>query len=147
MSKIRGASKLRNVTFLWSQRSNRLKARQYYSVLEFLNNLWGLGTEYSRNRVFVPARQATYAGGTNSLELIFALHKSFKIRALLLPCKGQTYHILSLLVFMSSDCQFGTGPQGASLQNPCMLMLLLYCSEFSQWFCFFIIPHIWTMIK
>jgi hypothetical protein len=28
------------------------------SVLKFLNNPWGLGTEYS-NRVIVPARQAT----------------------------------------------------------------------------------------
>jgi hypothetical protein len=31
------------------------------TVLEFLNNLWGLGTA-SRNRVVVPARQVTQTG-------------------------------------------------------------------------------------
>jgi hypothetical protein len=31
------------------------------TVLKFLNNLWGLGTA-SRNRVVVPARQATQPG-------------------------------------------------------------------------------------
>ncbi len=38
---------------------------------------------WSRNRVFVPARQATYAGGIHSLESIPGLHKRLKIRALL----------------------------------------------------------------
>jgi hypothetical protein len=37
--------------------------------LEFLNNLWGLG-EPSRNRVVVPAGQATQPGGIGSLESI-----------------------------------------------------------------------------
>ncbi len=52
-------------------------------VLEFLNNLWGLGT--SRNRVVVPARQATQLGGIGSLESILWLLKSLKIRALTIP--------------------------------------------------------------
>jgi hypothetical protein len=37
-------------------------------VLEFLSNLWWLRP--SRNRVVVPARQATYAVGIDSLESI-----------------------------------------------------------------------------
>jgi hypothetical protein len=37
--------------------------------LEFLNSLWGLGTE-EEYRVIVPARQATWAGGIHSLESI-----------------------------------------------------------------------------
>jgi hypothetical protein len=37
--------------------------------LEFLKSLWGQGTEF-RNRVIVPARQATYAGEIHSLESI-----------------------------------------------------------------------------
>ncbi len=45
------------------------------------NNLWGLGTE-SRNRVSLPARQATQPGGIGFLESIFGLLKSLKIRAL-----------------------------------------------------------------
>jgi hypothetical protein len=45
--------------------------------LEFLNNLWGLGTEY-RKRTIVPARQATKAGGIHSLESIPGLHKRLK---------------------------------------------------------------------
>jgi hypothetical protein len=35
----------------------------------------------SRNRVIVPARQATYAGGIDTLGLIPGLHKRLKIRA------------------------------------------------------------------
>jgi hypothetical protein len=31
----------------------------FCKVLEFYNNLWGLGTKY-RNRVLVPARQSPY---------------------------------------------------------------------------------------
>jgi hypothetical protein len=50
-----------------------------YTVVEFLNNLWGLG-EPSRNRVVVPARQATQPGGIGSLGLILGLLKSLKIR-------------------------------------------------------------------
>ncbi len=42
-------------------------------MLEFLNNLWEL--EPSRNRVVVPARQATQAGGVDSLESILVLLK------------------------------------------------------------------------
>ncbi len=33
-------------------------------MLEFLNNLWGLGT--STNRFVIPARQATQPGGIGS---------------------------------------------------------------------------------
>ncbi len=51
-----------------------------YPVLEFLNNLWGLGTD--RNRIVVSARQATQPDGIGSLELILGLFKSLKIRAL-----------------------------------------------------------------
>jgi hypothetical protein len=50
------------------------------TVLEFLNNLCGL--ELSKNRVVAQARQATWAGGIDSLELILGLLKSLKIRAL-----------------------------------------------------------------
>jgi hypothetical protein len=45
---------------------------------------WGGGgrsQEPNRNRVVVPARQATYVGWIDSLELILGLLKSFKIRA------------------------------------------------------------------
>jgi len=49
-------------------------------VLEFLNNLWGW--EPSRNRVVVPAHQATQPGRMCSLESILVLLKSLKIRAL-----------------------------------------------------------------
>jgi hypothetical protein len=48
-------------------------------VLEFFNNLWVL--EPSRNRVVVPAPQATHPGGIGSLESILGLIKSLKIRA------------------------------------------------------------------
>ncbi len=41
-------------------------------------NRVGIGLSYR------PAMQATYAGGIDSLESILGLHKSFKIRALLL---------------------------------------------------------------
>jgi hypothetical protein len=40
------------------------------------------GQEPSRNRVVVPARQATQPGGVGSLELILGLLKSLKIWAL-----------------------------------------------------------------
>ncbi len=49
-------------------------------MLEFFNNLWGLGT--SSNRVVLTVRQATFAGGIHSLESIPGLHKRLKIRAL-----------------------------------------------------------------
>jgi hypothetical protein len=49
--------------------------REAKPVLEFLKNLWGLGTDY-RNRVVVPARQATQPGGIGSLESILGLLKS-----------------------------------------------------------------------
>jgi hypothetical protein len=45
----------------------KFKKSSQSAVLEFLNNL------YNRNRVVVVARQATYAGGIDSLELIFGL--------------------------------------------------------------------------
>ncbi len=48
-------------------------------MLELLNNLWGLGT--SRNRVAIPARQATEPGEIGSLESNFGLLKSLNIRA------------------------------------------------------------------
>ncbi len=48
-------------------------------MLEFYNNLWGIGP--SRNRVVVLASQATYPGGIVSLESIPGLQKSLKIRA------------------------------------------------------------------
>ncbi len=51
------------------------------AVLEFLNNLWGIGT--SRNRAVVPARQATQPVGIGSLESTLGLRKSLKIRALI----------------------------------------------------------------
>ncbi len=50
------------------------------AVLQFLNNLLGLGTE--RNRVFVLARQATQTVGFDSLKSIHGLLKSVKIWAL-----------------------------------------------------------------
>jgi hypothetical protein len=50
------------------------------SVLEFLNNICGLGTEY-RNRVAVTSRQATQPGGIGSVESILGLLKSLNIRA------------------------------------------------------------------
>ncbi len=49
-------------------------------MLEFLNNLWEL--EPSRNRVVVPARQASQADGVDSLESILVLLKGKKIRSL-----------------------------------------------------------------
>ncbi len=52
-------------------------------MLEFLNNIWVLGTEYGM--VVVPARQATLPGGIGSLESILWLLKSLKIRALVYP--------------------------------------------------------------
>jgi hypothetical protein len=57
--------------------------RRKSPMLEFLNNLWELGTdEPSRQRVIIPARQATYAGGIYSLESILCFIKILKIRAL-----------------------------------------------------------------
>jgi hypothetical protein len=53
---------------------------RYFPVLVFLNNLWGLAI---RNRIVVPARQATLAGGIDSLESILGLFKILKIRALI----------------------------------------------------------------
>jgi hypothetical protein len=50
------------------------------TVLKFLNNLWGLGTE--KNRVVVPARQAAQSGGIDSMESIHGLLKSLKIQSL-----------------------------------------------------------------
>jgi hypothetical protein len=59
------------------------------TALEFLNNIWGL--EPSRNRVIVPARQATEAGGIHFLESIPELHKRLKIRAKVhYKCLGYT---------------------------------------------------------
>jgi hypothetical protein len=50
--------------------------------------------EPSRNRVVVPARQPTYAGGIDSLKSILGLHKSFKIGAQ----KTDTYSTLLTVV-------------------------------------------------
>jgi hypothetical protein len=49
-------------------------------VLEFFNNIWGLGPR--RIRVVVPARQATLDAGIDSKESIPELHGSLKIPAL-----------------------------------------------------------------
>jgi hypothetical protein len=43
------------------------------------------GKEQRRNRVVVPARQATQAGGNDYVESILGLLKSLKIRTLKLP--------------------------------------------------------------
>ncbi len=51
------------------------------AVLEFLNNLWGLGTEQEQGYRTGPT--GTQAGGIDSLESIPGLHKSLKIRALI----------------------------------------------------------------
>ncbi len=48
--------------------------------MEFLNDLWGLGPSW--NRIVVPARPATQAGGIGSLESIPGILNSLKIRAL-----------------------------------------------------------------
>ncbi len=56
-----------------------LKNGVFSHVLVFLNNLWGLGP--SRNRVVVPARQATQPGGIGSLQAVLGLLKILKIRA------------------------------------------------------------------
>ncbi len=50
------------------------------SVLELLNNSMG-SLEPSRNRVVVPARQATWAGGIDPLKSMLGLLKSLKIQA------------------------------------------------------------------
>jgi hypothetical protein len=58
------------------------------------------GLEPSRNRVVVPARQATQPGGIGSLESILELLQSFKIRALAgrcdnpIPTQFLTFHRL-----------------------------------------------------
>jgi hypothetical protein len=62
-------------------------------VQEFLKNLYG-GEEPSRNRVVVPARQATYAGGIDSSKMILALLKNVKIRALQQCCGSGSVFIL-----------------------------------------------------
>ncbi len=46
------------------------------TVLEFLNNLWGLGTE--KEKGCLPARLATYTGVIHSLESIPGLLKNLK---------------------------------------------------------------------
>ncbi len=48
-------------------------------MVEFLNNLWGRGTEYEKG--CRTARQATQRGGIGSLESILGLLKKLKIRA------------------------------------------------------------------
>jgi hypothetical protein len=65
-----------------SRINNLYSNREKVSVLEFLNNLCGLGTKY-RNKVVVLARQATKAGGIDSLESILGLLMGLKIRALI----------------------------------------------------------------
>jgi hypothetical protein len=68
--------------------------RQFYSsVLEFLNSLW----ERNKNRVAVPARQATKPGGIGSLESILGLLKSLKIRALLATVCHHAYIFRKML--------------------------------------------------
>ncbi len=55
-------------------------------MLEFKNNLWGLGSEY-RNRIVVPAHQATKAGGIVSLESILGSIKVEKFGICAQICK------------------------------------------------------------
>ncbi len=57
----------------------RLAGPRKRPVLEFLT-IFG-GGKPSRNRVVVPARQATQPGGIGSLESILGLLKNLKIRA------------------------------------------------------------------
>ncbi len=62
---------------------NIIHKNRSYTVLEFSNNLWGLGTEQEQGyRLIVPARQATQAGGIDSLDSIPGLLTSLKILAL-----------------------------------------------------------------
>jgi hypothetical protein len=57
--------------------------------------------EPSRNRVVVPARQATQPGGIGSLETILGLLKSLKIRALrFMTTVSDFLHIAALLLDM-----------------------------------------------
>jgi hypothetical protein len=65
--------------------------------LEFLNNLWGLYEEPRRNRVIVPARQATWARAIHSLESIPGLHKRFKNTGSGLHIKGQLTQTLGYI--------------------------------------------------
>jgi hypothetical protein len=61
--------------------------------------------EPSRNRAVVPARQATLAGGIDSLEPILELLKSLKIRALgSIECTvdQRPHHMLYLFPFHRS---------------------------------------------
>ncbi len=53
----------------------------YHSLSWNFKNVYG-GQEPRRNRVIVPARQATQAGGIHSLESIPGPNKHFKVRAL-----------------------------------------------------------------
>ncbi len=57
------------------------RVREKNPVLEFLNNLWGLGTEYEKG--CRTGTSGTQPGGIGSLEPILGLLKSLKIRALL----------------------------------------------------------------
>jgi hypothetical protein len=55
----------------------------------------------TRNRVIVPARQATLSGGIGSLESIPGPHKSLKFRAL----KGEEGYVLTC-IFMSTNIRW-----------------------------------------
>jgi hypothetical protein len=65
-----------------NDKSERLPVLQHYTVpeLEFLNNLWGLGTEEKLGYRTGPS--GYMAGGIHSLESTSGLHKRLKIRAL-----------------------------------------------------------------
>ncbi len=72
------------------------------AVLEFLNNYGG--QEPSRKRVLVPARQATEAGGIDSLESISGLHRSLKIPPHYACRNAQVIRIYSVDQLITTDC-------------------------------------------
>jgi hypothetical protein len=91
----------RNCTFMNSASVNR-KLNKHSTELELLNSLWGLET--GRNRVIVPARQATKASGIHSLESILGLHKRLKIRALY-SFYVVTEHISIGILYLRKICE------------------------------------------
>jgi hypothetical protein len=67
------------ISYNHSNNSACFLATSSRTVVELVNNIGG--EEPSRNRVVVPARQATQTGAIGSLQSILGLHKRFKIRA------------------------------------------------------------------
>ncbi len=64
------------------------------------------GLEPSRNKVVVPARQATQPGGIGSLESILGLLESLKIRALYVGLAIELFVKLRRIVFVFSTKYF-----------------------------------------